>query len=230
MVQESQGKVSVMAGTGSNNTEEAIELTKHALKVGANYSLQVAPYYNKPTQEGFFRHFEKIATEVDIPIIVYNIAGRTGKNIETETIKRLSEIPNVAGVKEASGDIAQMMDVYNQTPDDFALLCGDDNLTLPLISLGGDGVISVASNFIPSKITEMVKSALDGNFTKAKELHYELLPIFKAVFLETNPIPAKFMTSLVIGSENNLRLPMTPLSPENESKCKKVMKNLELIN
>ena len=229
VIDQAKGRVPILAGTGSNNTSEAIYLTQKAREMGADFSLQIAPYYNKPTQDGFFEHFSRIASEVDIPIIIYNIAGRTGKNIETETIKKLSAIDNIAGVKEASGDIAQMMDVYEQTPDNFTVLSGDDNLTLPLISVGGDGVVSVVSNICPREVVKMVRSALDGDYKKARETHYELLPLFKAAFLETNPIPIKYMTSLILKCENNLRLPMTALQEENREKCRSIMKNIGVI-
>ena len=186
------GKVPVIAGTGSNSTKEAISMTKKALDYGADASLQVCPYYNKPTQEGLFRHFSAIANSADIPIIVYNIQGRTGINMETATLARLAkEHSNIVGVKEASGNMAQMMDVINTLPKNFTVLSGDDNLTLPLMSLGGKGVISVAGNIIPRQMHELTEFALNGDFENAAKLHYGLLPLFKGIFIETNPIPIK---------------------------------------
>jgi len=222
-------KVTVIAGTGSNSTEEALFMTSRAKELGADASLQVAPYYNKPTQEGFYRHYKTIADKVDLPLIIYNIPGRSGKNIETDTIVRLSEHPNIIGVKEASGSLPQMMDVINRTPDDFIVLSGDDNLTLPLMAAGGKGVISVASNIIPDRMSALVKAGLNGDFEEMRKLHYELLPFFKVEFIETNPIPIKTALAMKGMIKEVFRLPMCEMYPENKKKLEVVLKELKII-
>ena len=191
VVDQANGKIPVIGGTGSNSTQEAIEMTKYAAEIGADASLQVAPYYNKPTQEGFYRHFAAIADAVDIPLIIYNIPGRTSKNIENETMLRLAAISSIKGVKEASGDFGQVMDLIRRKPDGFSVLSGDDNIGLPMIAMGGDGIISVASNLIPERLSSMVSLALSGDIEEARTIHYELLPVFLGLFIETNPIPIK---------------------------------------
>ncbi|MFC1691410.1 4-hydroxy-tetrahydrodipicolinate synthase [Nanoarchaeota archaeon] len=223
---QAKGRVKVIAGSGSNSTKEAIDLTKHAKESGADASLQIAPYYNKPSQEGFYQHFKAISDAVEIPLIVYNIPGRTAKNIETTTMVRIAQLKNVIGIKEASGNICQMMDVIDQTPDDFLVLSGDDNMTLPLIAVGGHGVISVASNLIPDKMVKMVSAALDGKLDEAKKLHYQLMPFFKAEFCDTNPIPIKTMLAMKGMCKESFRLPMCETSTENKQKIKKVLNNL----
>jgi len=222
-------RVPVIAGTGSNSTREALFMTSRAKDLGADASLQVAPYYNKPTQEGFYRHFTAIADEADLPIIIYNIPGRSGKNIETDTIVRLSEHPNIIGVKEASGSLPQIMDVIDRTPDDFIVLSGDDNLTLPLMAAGGKGVISVASNIIPDRMNALVKAGLNGDFEKMRKLHYELLPFFKVEFIETNPIPIKTALAMKGMIKEVFRLPMCEMYPENKKKLEVVLKELKII-
>jgi len=224
-VDEAKGKVHIMAGTGSNSTEEAIEMTKFAKKVGADSSLQVVPYYNKPTQEGLFRHFKTIAEKTKIPIIIYNIQGRTGINLETATLVELAKIDNIIGVKEASGSITQMMDVIKNTRNikkDFSVLSGDDRLTLPLMSIGGDGVISVASNVIPKKMVDFVNLGLNKDFDKMKEGHYYLDELFVKLFIETNPIPVKTILFLKDKIKKFFRLPMCEASSNTIS----VMKDL----
>ncbi|RKY76415.1 4-hydroxy-tetrahydrodipicolinate synthase, partial [candidate division KSB1 bacterium] len=192
VVERVNGKIPVIAGAGTNNTKEAVKLAKAAQAAGATGILSVAPYYNKPTQEGFYRHFRAIAEAVDIPVIIYNIPGRTGKNIIPETIFRLAtDCKNIAGVKEASGNLEQISEVIRGRPEGFSVLSGDDFLTLPLIALGGDGVISVISNEIPKLFKEMVTLALNGDFEKARNLHHYLTPLLKVNFIETNPIPVK---------------------------------------
>jgi 4-hydroxy-tetrahydrodipicolinate synthase len=227
VVDQAEGRVPIVAGTGSNSTQEAIELTFQAMECGADASLQVAPYYNKPTQEGFYRHFTAVADQVDIPIIVYNIPGRTGKNIENSTMLRLAEHPNIVGVKEASGDINQMMDLIKAKPDDFAVLSGDDNLAFPLTVLGGKGVISVASNFMPGKMMKMITSALKGNTEKAKEMHYQLLPFFRGIFLETNPIPIKHALARKGMIKEYYRLPLCEMSETNKEKLDAIIRNFD---
>lgn len=229
-VKHVDGRVPVIAGTGSNCTKEAIRLTKHAETAGVDGVLLVNPYYNKPTQEGLYRHFKAIADSVKIPCIVYNIKGRTGVNVETSTLMRLAnDCKNIIAVKEASGDLNQMKDVIAQRPEGFSVLSGDDNITLDLIKAGGDGVISVASNVVPDKMVAMVKSALDKNFEEAEKINNELVPLFEAEFIETNPIPIKYMLSLKGMCKEVYRLPICELSQENKEKVKKVMQDMKLI-
>ena len=229
VTEQVKGKVPIIAGTGSNCTREAVNLTKKAKDLGVTASLQVAPYYNKPTQEGFYRHFLKLAESVDLPLIIYNIPGRSGKNIENSTTLKLAKHPNIIGVKEASGNISQMMDLIRDKPESFVVLSGDDIFTYPLMALGGSGVVSVASNIIPDRMVAFCEAALKGDFTTARKMHYELLPLFKAIFIETNPIPIK--TSLALkGMVNEVfRLPMCPMLPENKEKLKTVLKQYDLI-
>ncbi|MDA3810926.1 MAG: 4-hydroxy-tetrahydrodipicolinate synthase [Spirochaetaceae bacterium] len=229
VVKQSDGKKKVIVGTGSNCTNEALEMTKAAKAIGADASLQVAPYYNKPSQEGLYRHFMTIADNVDLPLVVYNIQGRSGVNIETETLMRLATHPNIVGVKEASGNFGQMMDVLKRKPADFVLLSGDDNIAMPITLIGGSGVISVASNLIPTKMIEMISSALKGDLAKANEIHYKLLPLFKAMTLETNPIPVKTAMAISGMVEDVFRLPLCPLSEENRSKLTEVLKQQGLL-
>jgi 4-hydroxy-tetrahydrodipicolinate synthase len=228
VVDQAKGRVPVIAGAGSNCTDEAVDLSKKALDVGATACLQVAPYYNKPTQEGFFRHFTEIAEKANIPMIVYNIPSRTGKNIENSTMLRLAKHKNIIGVKEASGDLGQMMDLISKKPADFTVLSGDDNLTFPLIALGGDGIISVASNIIPKRMSGFVATALAGDYNKARTLHYELLPLFKALFIETNPIPIKAAMVVAGKMKEIYRLPMCPMAKENRDALVAVLKQYDI--
>ncbi|MBI4452063.1 4-hydroxy-tetrahydrodipicolinate synthase [Candidatus Woesearchaeota archaeon] len=224
------GKVPVIAGTGSNSTHHAVEMTKKAEEMGANASLQVCPYYNKPTQEGLFRHFSSIANAVEIPIVIYNIQGRTGINMETATLARLAkEHSNIVAVKEASGNVGQMMDVISALPKTFTVLSGDDNLTLPLMALGGKGVISVASNIIPKEMHQLTEYALNGDFENAKKLHYHLLPLFKGIFIETNPIPIKAALAMKGMIEESYRLPMCEMKAENKEKLRSILSDLKLL-
>jgi 4-hydroxy-tetrahydrodipicolinate synthase len=218
-VEEAKGRVPVIAGAGSNSTKHAVLYTERARKLGADAALVVTPYYNKPNDSGLIRHFEAVAG-VGLPVIVYNIASRTGRNIPTQLMERLSKIPNIAGVKEASGDINQMADVINgiKNPSggDFTVLSGDDALTLPLLALGGDGVISVISNLVPGKVAALVKAGLKGDFEKARRIHYELLPFVKAAFIETNPVPIKRALALAGLPSGPARPPLGPLSESSE--------------
>ena len=229
VIDQCNGRVPVIAGTGSNSTAEAIRLTKHAKDAGADYSLQVAPYYNKPSQEGFYRHFMEIADAVDMPMVVYNIPGRSGKNIENSTMLKLAQHKNVVAVKEASGSIPQVMDLCLNKPDDFSVLSGDDNLGLPMIACGGRGIVSVASNIIPAEMEELVRTANAGNFEKARELHYHYMPLFKAMFMDTNPIPIKYACYLKEMMEDVYRLPLCELTDENKDALKKIMESLGLL-
>lgn len=223
VVDASNGRVPVIVGTGTNSTEKTIKYTKQAKQLGADAALIVSPYYNKPTQEGLYQHFTAVATAAELPIIVYNIQGRTGVNIETATLKRMAENRNIVAVKEASGNLAQMMDVLDQLPGGFTVVSGDDNLTLPLMSLGGKGVISVISNLLPGKVSQMASCALEGDFERARQLHFELLPIFKAAFIETNPIPIKAAMNMSGLPAGPCRLPLCKMMPANEEKLRAVV-------
>ncbi|MDD5060589.1 MAG: 4-hydroxy-tetrahydrodipicolinate synthase [Candidatus Omnitrophica bacterium] len=222
-------RVPVIAGTGSNSTEEAIMLTRQAASAGADASLQVSPYYNRPTQKGLYEHFKAIAQSVKIPIILYNIAGRTGVNIEPDTIAKLAhDCRNIVAVKEASGNLDQMSRIKQLCPKEFELISGDDSLTLPVLSIGGIGIISVVANIVPHDVASLVSAFEKGDLKKARDLHYKLLPLIKAVFLETNPIPVKTAMGLLGMCESDLRLPMCPMSPENLEKLKKALKDYGL--
>jgi len=220
----------VIAGTGSNSTVEAIQLTKHAKEAGVDAAMLVNPYYNKPTQKGLYLHFKAVADAVDIPIVVYNIKGRTAINVETETLVKLMDYcKNIIAVKEASGDINQMKEVIKNAKDGFCVLSGDDNMALDLIEAGGDGVISVASNMIPDKMVEMVGKALDNNMDKARELEEELKEFFRVEFIETNPLPIKTALAIQGKCEEVFRLPMCEMEEKNKEELKKVLTEMKLI-
>jgi len=223
-------RVPVIAGTGSNSTAEAIMLTKHAASAGADASLQVSPYYNRPTQAGLYEHFKAIAGAVKIPVILYNIAARTGVNIEPETIARLAnDCKNIVAVKEASGSLDQMSRIRQLCPRSFNLISGDDSLTLPVLSIGGIGVISVVANIAPRDTADLVEAFEKGNIKKAQELHFKLLPLIKAVFLETNPIPVKTAMGLLGMCQPDLRLPMCAMSAVNLEKLKQALRDYALL-
>ncbi len=229
-IEQSNKRIPVIAGTGSNSTKEAIVLTKDAARLGASASLQVAPYYNKPTQKGLYEHFKAIADSVDIPIILYNIASRTGINILPETIARLErDCKNIAGVKEASGSLEQMSQIKNLCSKDFALISGDDTLTLPVLSIGGVGVISVVANLVPKDVADMISAFEKGEIEIAQQIHYRLLPLVKSMFIETNPIPVKTAMGLLNMCNPDLRLPMCHMLEENEAKLKKALKEHGLL-
>jgi 4-hydroxy-tetrahydrodipicolinate synthase len=229
VIEQARGRVPVIVGAGSNSTAEAIEGTKHAARLGADGVLSVGPYYNKPTQQGFFEHFKAIAEAENIPIVVYNVPGRTASNIEAKTMLRLAEIPNIVAVKEASGNLGQIMDILRDRPSNFRVLSGDDALTLSVIAMGGDGIVSVVSNEAPRMMTDMVHAALDGNFAKARELHYKLLPLMNMNFIESNPIPVKAAMAMMGLLEENYRLPMVRISPANREKLAKVVEDVGLL-
>ncbi len=229
VVKFAKGRVPVIAGTGSNSTEEAIMLTRHAKKVGAAASLQVSPYYNRPTQKGLYLHFKAIAEAVDIPIVIYNIASRTGVNIEPETFAKLAGIKNIVGVKESSGNLEQMARIRRSCPKEFLLISGDDALTLPVLAIGGVGIISVVANIIPRDVADMCIAFEKGNVKKAEELHYMMLPLVKAMFIETNPIPVKTAMGLMKLCDPGLRLPMCEMMPENREKLVAALKEYKLI-
>ena len=209
------GRVPVVAGSGSNSTEMAIKYTKMAQEAGADGSLQVSPYYNKPTQEGLFRHFATIAESTDLPILLYNIPGRTAVTIEAHTMARLAEVPNIVGVKESTLSMNMVSDIRQLCGEDFGILSGDDPMILPLMALGGVGTVAVSSNVAPGAVSDMVDAALEGNWERARELHYELLPLFRALFVETNPIPVKTAASLLGFCSDEMRLPLVPMEGEN---------------
>ncbi len=229
VVEQSRGRVPVIAGAGSNATSEAVEYSRDAKEVGAVATLQVAPYYNKPTSEGFLRHFQAIADAVDLPLIVYNIAGRTGKNIDNPTMLELARHRNIVAVKEASGDIPQVMDLILRKPAAFTVLSGDDNLVLPIMALGGRGVISVASNIVPDRMVRFVGAMLKGDWDGARAMHYELLPLFKALFVETNPIPIKAALAMKGMITEAYRLPMCPLAPKSRETLSAALKDSKIL-
>ncbi len=214
----------VIAGTGSNSTREAIELTNAAAKDGADFALVVNPYYNKPGQTGLLAHFRAIADASDVPIILYNIPGRTGVSLSLDTIVELAAHPNIVAIKEATGDLGFITQVVASTPDDFTVLSGDDNLLLPVLSVGGSGIISVTSNVFPEAMAQVTRKWLANDIAGARELFFEIFPAMSHLFLEVNPIPVKYAMSLAKNIENIVRLPLTPLAPEN---CEKLRKALE---
>jgi 4-hydroxy-tetrahydrodipicolinate synthase len=222
-------RVPVIAGTGGNSTREAIELTTHAKKSGADATLQVVPYYNKPTQEGLFQHFKSIAKEVSLPQVLYNIPGRTGVNMLPQTIARIAELPEVVAIKEASGDLGQMAEIVRLAGERITLLSGDDNLTLPVLAIGGKGVISVVANIVPGDSAQMVRAWENGDVQKAREIFYKLLPLCQAMFYETNPIPVKTSLAMLGKVKEEFRLPMCPLSPANREKLEKALKEYGLM-
>jgi len=229
VVEQARGRVLVIAGAGSNSTSEAIEYARDAKEVGAAATLQVAPYYNKPTNAGFLAHFRAIADAVDLPLVVYNIAGRTGKNIDNPTMLELAKHRNITAVKEASGDIGQVMDLIAHKPAGFTVLSGDDNLVFPIMALGGRGVISVVSNLVPDRMAKFVNAALQGDWDGARKMHYELLPLFKAMFIETNPIPIKAAMAMKGMMAEIYRLPMCPLAPKNRESLQATLKELKVL-
>ena len=229
-VETARKRVQIVAGTGSNSTAEAIDLSKHAERAGADGCLVVNPYYNKPTQEGLYRHFRAVAESVSIPILVYNIQSRTAINVETATMARLAkDCRNVVGVKEASGNLDQMSGVVLACGPDFSVLSGDDNLTLPLMAVGGHGVISVIANIVPRETAEMVHAALDGDLKRARDLHYRLLPLARAAFLETNPIPIKEAMAMAGMLEPEFRLPMCRMGDANRETLRSILKSYSLV-
>ena len=230
VIETARKRITVVAGTGSNSTSEAIDLTRHAERAGANGALVVNPYYNKPTQEGLYRHFRAVADAVGIPIITYNIQGRTAVNVETATMARLArDCKNIVGVKEASGSLDQMSQVIAACGPTFSVLSGDDNITLPLLAIGGHGVISVIANIVPRETADMVHAALDGDFKRARELHYRLFPLARAAFLETNPIPIKEAMAMAGMLEPEFRLPMCRMSDANRETLRGIIMQYSLV-
>ncbi len=229
-LEQTQGRVPVLAGTGSNNTREALELTAYAKEAGADAALLITPYYNKPTQAGLLAHYKTIGSEVGLPMVVYNVPGRTGVNLLPETLAQMKrEVPEVVGVKEASGDINQVSRVIEDCGEDFNVLAGEDFITLPLLSLGGKGVISVVSNVAPALMSELCSTYHSREINRAVECHYKLAPLCRAMFLETNPIPVKTALYYMGRMDLELRLPLVPMQEENNSRLQKVLQQCGLI-
>lgn len=226
--EQAAGRIKVMAGTGSNSTREAIRLTRYAKKAGADAAMMVAPYYNKPTQEGFYQHFQAVAEAVELPIILYNIPGRTAKNMEPETIARLGELPNIVAIKEATGSMDQASRVLAES--NLTVLSGDDSLTLPLVSLGASGVISVVGNIVPRDMKSLIEAFRKGDIAKAQEWHYRLFTLCRDLLgLATNPIPIKAAMRLLGRDTGELRLPLTPLSAAQEADLRKTLTQYGLL-
>ena len=229
VIDAAAGRVPVIAGTGSNSTREAIEFTAHARDAGAEGALLLSPYDNKPTQDGIYAHYATIAQETGLPLVVYNVPGRTSSNIEPDTLARLARLPGIVAVKEASGDLDQMAHVIAKSPPDFAVLSGDDSLTLPLLSIGGKGLISTSSNVAPRHVNDLVRSFLSGDVARAQRLHYELLPLFDVLFCETNPIPLKAACTALGWCDGEIRLPLTTIDDAKLERLKVVMKDLGIL-
>jgi len=223
-------KCSLIVGTGTNSTEKTIKLTKQAEDLGADYALIITPYYNKPTQSGLKRHFEKVATSVHIPIIIYNVPSRTGINIIPDTVSYLSALDNIVGIKEASGKLNQMIEIISTTGEDFSLLSGDDMLTLPIISIGGKGVISVTANIVPEDVGKMVNYALDNKWDEARMLNEKLYYLSSAMFIETNPIPVKTALGILGYNMGELRSPLSEMGSENKARLKEALINYGLLS
>ncbi len=229
-VEQVNKRLPVIAGTGSNNTVEAVRLTKHAKAAGADGALMISPYYNKPTQEGLYQHFRKVAESVDIPIILYNIPGRTAVNMEPDTIARLAKIDNIVGVKEASGSMKQITDIIARCSDDFSVVSGEDFLTFPLLCVGGKGVISVTSNIAPKDMADLCNLYFDGKFAEARKLYYRLLPLCHALFYETNPAPVKAALAMMNKIKSDeVRLPLAAMSETNKERLKRDLQAYGLL-
>jgi 4-hydroxy-tetrahydrodipicolinate synthase len=229
VIEQSRRRVPVIVGAGSNSTTKAVQATKRARKLGADGVLSVGPYYNKPTQQGYYEHFKAIAESEDVPVIVYNVPGRTGGNIEAKTMLRLAEIPNIVAVKEASGNLGQIMDIIRDAPGNFRVLCGDDAMALPVVLLGGDGIVSVVSNEAPNVMSAMIDAAFASDIPKARELHYKLLPLMNINFIESNPIPVKAALAMMGMIEEHYRLPLVRIGAANREKLSKIMEALGLL-
>ncbi|HEY5997496.1 MAG TPA: 4-hydroxy-tetrahydrodipicolinate synthase [Candidatus Deferrimicrobiaceae bacterium] len=229
VIETAKGRVPVIAGTGSNNTDEAIELTKYAKKAGADASLVVTPYYNKPTQEGLYRHYRALADAVDLPMVLYNVPGRTGVNLLPATVARLAEVKNIVAVKEASGNLGQVCEILRSVPKDFTVLSGDDGLFFPMMALGAKGVISVASNVAPRLMADLYDAWTAGDVERARSIHFKLWPLFDVLFVETNPIPVKTAVALMGLCAEEFRLPLCPMGADNKKKLAKVLSGLKLV-
>ena len=230
VIEQANGRVKIFAGTGSNSTDEAIDQSRYAKKAGADAALVVGPYYNKPTQDGYVQHYRAIADAVDIPIIVYNVPGRTGGNIDAVTMIRMAEeIPSIIAVKEASGNMGQIMEIARNRPSRLSLLSGDDSFTLPIMAVGGDGCISVVANETPREFSDMVRACLASDWTKARTMHDKLLPLMNGNFIESNPIPVKTALAMMGMIEEVFRLPLVKMGDKNREKLSKILKELKLI-
>jgi len=229
VVEHARRRVPVIAGTGSNSTAEAIRLTAFAREVRADGALLISPYYNKPTQEGIYKHYKMIAANVDLPLIVYNIPGRTASNILPETFARLCDIKQVVAIKEASGSMDQISDILRLCGDRLAILSGDDSATLPIMAIGGKGVIATITNVMPREMHELAAAALKGDFARARQIHFAMLPLMRALFLETNPIPVKQACAFMGKCANELRMPLIPMSQQPAERLRSVMKEMRLI-
>ncbi len=228
-VDEARGRVPVIAGTGSNSTAEAIRLTRHAKEAGADGALLITPYYNKPTQEGLYQHYRRVAEETKFPLILYNVPSRTGVNLLPETVARLAGIPDVVGIKEATGDLRQVSEVLEKCGDRISVLSGDDFTVLPLLCLGGRGVISVVSNVAPADMAGMVRAFNAGDLARARQLHFRLMPLARAMFLETNPVPVKTALALMGRIALEIRLPLCEMTPENRERLEGVLRSYGLL-
>jgi 4-hydroxy-tetrahydrodipicolinate synthase len=228
-IEKAKGRVPVVAGTGSNSTAETVTLTKHAQEAGADAALLISPYYNKPSQDGLYEHYRIVAGEVDLPLIVYNVPGRTALNMLPETVARLSEIKNIIGIKEATADLEQVSEVIEYSREGFCVLSGDDSTTFPLLAVGGHGVISVTSNIAPGDVADMCRLFLSGKVEEARRLHYKLQPLNRAMFVETNPVPVKTALSMMGMVTGELRLPLVGLSEGNRRKVQQALKSYGLI-
>lgn len=224
VVETVNGKIPVVAGTGTNSTAKTVKMTKEAQKIGADAALLVTPYYNKPTQNGLFLHFEAVAKATELPLVLYNVPGRTSVNLLPETVARLAKIQTIVGIKEASGNMDQVSQIIESCRPDFAVLSGDDSLTLPLLALGGTGVISVVGNIAPAAMAEMVRAYREGNVARARELHYQLFDLCRAMFYETNPIPVKTAAGFLGLCSAEMRLPMCEMGEANRAKLESVLR------
>ena len=222
-------RVAVIAGTGSNSTQEAIEFTRSAEQAGADGALMISPYYNRPTQEGIYQHYKKVASEVHIPLIIYNIPSRTGSKIEPETLARLAEVKNIAGVKEATGSVDQAMEVLRLCGDGLEVYSGEDSLTFSLMALGGKGVISTVANVAPREMSQLTRACFEGDWEKGRKIQFQLIPLIRSLFIETNPIPVKTALAVMGKCGGELRLPMTPMGEQNVKKLEKAMSDFGLI-
>jgi 4-hydroxy-tetrahydrodipicolinate synthase len=229
VIEQARRRVPVIVGAGSNSTAKAVQATKRARNLGADGVLSVGPYYNKPTQQGYYEHFKAVAEAEDIPVIVYNVPGRTGGNIEAKTILRLAEIRNIVAVKEASGNLGQIMDIIRDAPGHFRVLSGDDALALAVVLLGGDGVVSVVSNEAPAMMSALINAALESDIARSREVHYKLLPLMNANFIESNPIPVKAALAMMGMIEETYRLPLVKMSEPNRAKLSKIVEALGLL-
>jgi 4-hydroxy-tetrahydrodipicolinate synthase len=230
IVKTNNGKIPIIAGTGNYDTHETIELTKRAKSMGANAALVITPYYNKPTQEGLYRHFMTVADKTDFPIVVYNVPGRTSVNILPETVERFANHEMIVAIKEASGNLGQISDLYNRVGDKLDILSGDDGLTLPMLSIGAKGIISVTANIVPAKVKEMIQAFNENNRQRAMELHHKLEDLNRVLFLETNPIPIKTAMNLMGFDVGGFRLPLCDMSQANLDRLKTVLESYQLIS